>query len=269
MLEEAQAFICKSVEDVDGGAKFRLDEWTRENGDVGVTAVMAGGKVVPRSRARGQRRPPDPGARRPRRAGVGEGRLQPRRGARVHALRVVPARRRSPQAPGHRPRLRIQARYARAHVRVRAFAHERKRRTRWVARVRGKGKPGGSAAQSTRTRGRRQGALHGHRAELGDAPAQPALPDDALQLPLLRDRRAPPPRPPPLSPHPFSPIAGLAHLPSRDGFRRRRPARGCGSRWRWRRRRRRGGGGFCVCGALVEAREGDGGLGKGGAYGRG
>ena len=201
MLEEAQAFICKSVEDVDGGAKFRLDEWTRENGDVGVTAVMAGGKVVPRSRARGQRRPPDPGARRPRRAGVGEGRLQPRRGARVHALRVVPARRRSPQAPGHRPRLRIQARYARAHVRVRAFAHERKRRTRWVARVRGKGKPGGSAAQSTRTRGRRQGALHGHRAELGDAPAQPALPDDALQLPLLRDRRAPPP-PLPASPSP-------------------------------------------------------------------
>jgi len=45
MLEEAQAFICKSVEDVDGGAKFRLDQWTRENGDVGVTAVMAGGKV--------------------------------------------------------------------------------------------------------------------------------------------------------------------------------------------------------------------------------
>ncbi len=45
MLEEAQAFICKSVEDVDGGATFRLDHWTRENGDVGVTAVMAGGKV--------------------------------------------------------------------------------------------------------------------------------------------------------------------------------------------------------------------------------
>ena len=45
MLEEAQAFICKSIEDVDGGAKFRQDHWTRENGDVGVTAVMAGGKV--------------------------------------------------------------------------------------------------------------------------------------------------------------------------------------------------------------------------------
>jgi coproporphyrinogen III oxidase len=46
MLEEAQAFICKSIEDVDGGAKFRLDHWTRENGDVGVTAVMADGKVL-------------------------------------------------------------------------------------------------------------------------------------------------------------------------------------------------------------------------------
>ena len=42
---------------------------------------------------------------------------------------------------------------ARARVRARAFAHERKRRMRWVACVRGQGKPGGSAAQSTRTRG--------------------------------------------------------------------------------------------------------------------
>ncbi len=46
MLEEAQAFITKSVEDVDGEAKFRLDHWTRDNGDVGVTAVMANGRVI-------------------------------------------------------------------------------------------------------------------------------------------------------------------------------------------------------------------------------
>jgi len=45
MLREVQNFVCKSVEEVDGLAKFRRDEWTREDGGGGVSAVLAGGKV--------------------------------------------------------------------------------------------------------------------------------------------------------------------------------------------------------------------------------
>jgi coproporphyrinogen III oxidase len=45
MLREVQDHVCKSVEEVDGGAKFRRDEWSREDGGGGVSAVMGGGKV--------------------------------------------------------------------------------------------------------------------------------------------------------------------------------------------------------------------------------
>eukprot|EP00960_Hanusia_phi_P053433 762070-Hanusia_phi.AAC.2 len=45
MLREAQDYICKSVENVDGGAKFQTDAWTREGGGGGISRVLANGKV--------------------------------------------------------------------------------------------------------------------------------------------------------------------------------------------------------------------------------
>ncbi|EKX45131.1 plastid coproporphyrinogen oxidase [Guillardia theta CCMP2712] len=45
MLREAQDYICKSVENVDGGAKFQTDAWTREGGGGGISRVLTGGKV--------------------------------------------------------------------------------------------------------------------------------------------------------------------------------------------------------------------------------
>ena len=45
MLREVQDHVCRSVEEVDGGAKFRRDEWTREDGGGGVSAVLSNGKV--------------------------------------------------------------------------------------------------------------------------------------------------------------------------------------------------------------------------------
>eukprot|EP00291_Cryptomonas_curvata_P017036 CAMPEP_0172170174 /NCGR_PEP_ID=MMETSP1050-20130122/11115_1 /TAXON_ID=233186 /ORGANISM="Cryptomonas curvata, Strain CCAP979/52" /LENGTH=351 /DNA_ID=CAMNT_0012841315 /DNA_START=105 /DNA_END=1156 /DNA_ORIENTATION=- len=45
MCREAQAAICKAVEDVDGEGKFKQDAWTREDGGGGISCVMAGGKV--------------------------------------------------------------------------------------------------------------------------------------------------------------------------------------------------------------------------------
>jgi len=45
MLREAQAYICKSIEDCDGQGKFIEDPWAREDGGGGLTRVMSGGKV--------------------------------------------------------------------------------------------------------------------------------------------------------------------------------------------------------------------------------
>ena len=46
MLREVQDHVCKSVEEVDGGATFRRDSWSREDGGGGVSAVLANGKVT-------------------------------------------------------------------------------------------------------------------------------------------------------------------------------------------------------------------------------
>jgi coproporphyrinogen III oxidase len=45
MLREAQISITKAIEDIDGGAIFREDCWTRENGGGGMSRVLTGGKV--------------------------------------------------------------------------------------------------------------------------------------------------------------------------------------------------------------------------------
>ena len=45
ILREVQDYVCLSVEEVDCGAKFRRDEWSREDGGGGVSAVLAGGNV--------------------------------------------------------------------------------------------------------------------------------------------------------------------------------------------------------------------------------
>eukprot|EP00349_Pseudokeronopsis_sp_Brazil_P008069 CAMPEP_0202967838 /NCGR_PEP_ID=MMETSP1396-20130829/12860_1 /ASSEMBLY_ACC=CAM_ASM_000872 /TAXON_ID= /ORGANISM="Pseudokeronopsis sp., Strain Brazil" /LENGTH=370 /DNA_ID=CAMNT_0049693375 /DNA_START=67 /DNA_END=1176 /DNA_ORIENTATION=- len=45
VCRDAQAKICKAIEEVDGEGKFRSDAWTRENGGGGISRVLAGGKV--------------------------------------------------------------------------------------------------------------------------------------------------------------------------------------------------------------------------------
>ena len=45
MCREAQDKICKAVEEVDGGATFHEDCWTREDGGGGISRVLTGGKV--------------------------------------------------------------------------------------------------------------------------------------------------------------------------------------------------------------------------------
>eukprot|EP00607_Mallomonas_marina_P007625 CAMPEP_0182421424 /NCGR_PEP_ID=MMETSP1167-20130531/6813_1 /TAXON_ID=2988 /ORGANISM="Mallomonas Sp, Strain CCMP3275" /LENGTH=368 /DNA_ID=CAMNT_0024598555 /DNA_START=69 /DNA_END=1172 /DNA_ORIENTATION=- len=45
LCRNAQAKICKEIEDIDGVGKFRSDAWVRENGGGGVSRVLAGGKV--------------------------------------------------------------------------------------------------------------------------------------------------------------------------------------------------------------------------------
>eukprot|EP00520_Triparma_pacifica_P020390 CAMPEP_0118654104 /NCGR_PEP_ID=MMETSP0785-20121206/12194_1 /TAXON_ID=91992 /ORGANISM="Bolidomonas pacifica, Strain CCMP 1866" /LENGTH=374 /DNA_ID=CAMNT_0006546707 /DNA_START=179 /DNA_END=1303 /DNA_ORIENTATION=+ len=45
MCREAQLKITKQIEEIDGGAKFQEDCWTRANGGGGMSRVMANGKV--------------------------------------------------------------------------------------------------------------------------------------------------------------------------------------------------------------------------------
>lgn len=41
----AQASICKAIEEIDGEGKFKSDAWVRENGGGGISRVLSGGKV--------------------------------------------------------------------------------------------------------------------------------------------------------------------------------------------------------------------------------
>merc|ERR1719378_1207018 len=45
LCRQAQVKICKAIEEVDGGATFKEDAWTRESGGGGVSRVLSGGKV--------------------------------------------------------------------------------------------------------------------------------------------------------------------------------------------------------------------------------
>jgi coproporphyrinogen III oxidase len=45
LCRNAQADICKAIEEVDGVGKFRSDAWVRENGGGGISRVLSGGKV--------------------------------------------------------------------------------------------------------------------------------------------------------------------------------------------------------------------------------
>lgn len=45
MIRNAQDSICAAIEEVDGGAKFRVDAWQRAEGGGGITKVMQQGKV--------------------------------------------------------------------------------------------------------------------------------------------------------------------------------------------------------------------------------
>jgi coproporphyrinogen III oxidase len=45
LCRNAQADICKAIEEVDGVGKFKSDAWVRENGGGGISRVLSGGKV--------------------------------------------------------------------------------------------------------------------------------------------------------------------------------------------------------------------------------
>ena len=45
LCRNAQADICKAIEDLDGEGKFKADAWVRESGGGGISRVLAGGKV--------------------------------------------------------------------------------------------------------------------------------------------------------------------------------------------------------------------------------
>lgn len=45
MIRKAQDNICAAIEEVDGGAKFQTDAWTRAEGGGGISRVLANGKV--------------------------------------------------------------------------------------------------------------------------------------------------------------------------------------------------------------------------------
>lgn len=40
MIRQAQDSICAAVEEMDGGATFRTDCWTREDGGGGISRVL-------------------------------------------------------------------------------------------------------------------------------------------------------------------------------------------------------------------------------------
>ena len=69
-----QDSICASLEQEDGGAKFRPDEWTRPEGGGGRTRILADGAVFEKggvafSHVRGTKLPPSATAHRPELAG--------------------------------------------------------------------------------------------------------------------------------------------------------------------------------------------------------
>lgn len=45
MCREAQIEITKAISEIDGGATFQEDAWTRENGGGGMSRVLSGGNV--------------------------------------------------------------------------------------------------------------------------------------------------------------------------------------------------------------------------------
>ena len=45
LCRNAQASICKAVEEIDGEGKFKSDAWVRESGGGGISRVLSGGKV--------------------------------------------------------------------------------------------------------------------------------------------------------------------------------------------------------------------------------
>ena len=199
MLREVQDHVCRSVEEVDGGAKFRRDSWSREDGGGGVSAVLANGKVSTAiqfhssclstshhlCRCRYGRRP---AATLPSSTAPCRWRLFTR--PTIASRRTAAPQRKSTssQVTVRLPRERREASAERA--RCVPSAHTAPPRTRAPRRD---ARPPHS--------GRRDGALLCLRPELRDAPPQPALPHHALQLPLLRDRGEPfPPPPPPLAP---------------------------------------------------------------------
>ncbi len=44
-LQKLQSDICKGFEDLDGSAKFRTDQWDREDGGSGITRIISEGAV--------------------------------------------------------------------------------------------------------------------------------------------------------------------------------------------------------------------------------
>jgi len=73
-LLDLQARICSALEAVDGGADFRIDEWTRPEGGGGRTRILVDGEVFEKagvafSHVRGEQLPPSATADRPELAG--------------------------------------------------------------------------------------------------------------------------------------------------------------------------------------------------------
>ena len=58
LCRNAQASICKAIEDLDGEGKFRSDAWVRENGGGGISRVLSGGKVFEKVRTAPHRTAP-------------------------------------------------------------------------------------------------------------------------------------------------------------------------------------------------------------------
>ena len=73
-LLSLQANLCAALEQVDGTAKFRTDDWTRPEGGGGRTRILADGPVFEKagvgfSHVRGTTLPPSATAHRPELAG--------------------------------------------------------------------------------------------------------------------------------------------------------------------------------------------------------
>jgi coproporphyrinogen III oxidase len=75
-LRGLQDSLCRALETLDGGGRFRADRWSRPEGGGGETRVLENGSVFERagvaySDVRGSRLPPAASARRPELAGLG------------------------------------------------------------------------------------------------------------------------------------------------------------------------------------------------------